>query len=470
MSIGAVSAWRGEAASTVALAAPLILTQIAGIALTTTDVVLLGHAGTDTLAAGSLAISLYHAIMLAGVGTMSAVMAMVAKERGRMRHSVRDLRRTFRQIFHGAIALVIPFWIILWNGEAVLVALHQDPALSHEAGRLLRVLMWALLPFLIFIGLRSFVTAMERPMWTLVVSAAAIPVNAAIGWSLVFGHFGLPELGIVGVGWATFLTSIFMSAAFAVVIVTDRRLRRYRFFGRLWRPDWPRFATFFGLGIPIGLMVAFETTVFSAAAFLVGLIDSASLAAHTITLQIAGLAFMVPLGLSQAVTVRVGLAYGAGDRDALARAGWTGLLLTVVAMASTATVMTLWPEPLVGLFLSRTDPASSGTAAIAIGLLAIAALFQLADGVQAVGAGMLRGRHDTKVPMIIAGLGYWGIGLPASALLAFPAGLGAKGVWYGLAAGLGSVAVMLVWRWARLTGGKTGGKTGGQTAAPRPAT
>lgn len=449
------TAWRREAAETVALAVPLILTQIAGIALTTTDIILLGRMGSEAVAAGALAVSLYHALMLAGVGTMSAVMPMVARERGRMRHSVRDLRRTFRQILWGSLALVIPFWAVLWNGEALLLVLGQDPALSREAARLLRVLMWALLPFLIFIGLRSFVTAMERPMWTLIVSVAAIPVNALLGYALIFGHFGLPKLGITGVGWATGLTSVFMAAAFALVIATDRRLRRYHFFGRLWRPDWPRFATFLRLGIPIGLMVAFETTVFSAAALLVGLIDTASLAAHTITLQLAGLAFMVPLGLSQAVTVRVGLAYGAKDRVGLARVGWTGLGLTVAAMATTATIMTLWPEPLVRLFLDAADPANAAAIRIAVGLLAVAAIFQLADGVQCVGAGMLRGRHDTQVPMLIAGLGYWGAGLPASAILAFPAGLGARGVWFGLALGLGAVAIMLVIRWQRLLGRDT---------------
>lgn len=446
------TAWRQEAAETVALAVPLVLTQIAGIALTTTDIILLGRIGSEAVAAGALAVSLYHALMLAGVGTMSAVMPMVARERGRMRHSVRDLRRTFRQILYGSVALVIPFWIVLWNGEAILHLLGQDPALSRDAARLLRVLMWALLPFFIFIGLRSFVTAMERPMWTLVIGIAAIPVNAGLGYALIFGHLGLPALGLVGVGWATGLTSTFMAVAFAVVIATDRQLRRYRFFGHVWRPDWPRFATFLRLGIPIGLMVAFETTVFSAAAFLVGLIDTASLAAHSITLQIAGLAFMVPLGLSQAVTVRVGLAFGARDRVALARAGWTGLGLTVAAMATTATIMTLWPATLVGIFLDAADPANAVAIRIAVTLLGVAAIFQLADGVQTVGAGMLRGRHDTKVPMIIAGLGYWGVGLTASATLAFPLKLGAVGVWYGLAAGLGSVAVMLVARWTILLG------------------
>jgi MATE family multidrug resistance protein len=452
MRAASLTAWRHEAAASVALAVPLILTQIAGIALTTTDIILLGHLGSEAVAAGALAVSLYHAVMLAGVGAMSAVMPMVAKERGRMRHSVRDLRRTFRQIIYGAIALAVPFWLILWNGDAIFAVLGQDPALSREASRLLRVLMWALLPFFIFIGLRSFVTAMERPMWTLIVSAAAIPVNAGLGYSLIFGHFGLPQLGIVGVGWATALTSVFMALAFAVVISTDRRLRRYHFFGHFWQPDWPRFVTFLRLGVPIGLMVAFETTIFSAAAFLVGLIDTASLAAHSITLQLAGLAFMVPLGLSQAVTVRVGLAYGAHDRVALARAGWTGLGITIACMMTTATIMTLWPAPLIGIFLDADNPANTAAIAIAVKLLGVAAIFQLADGVQAVGAGMLRGRHDTKVPMIIAGLGYWGIGLPVSALLAFPGGLGAVGVWFGLAAGLGAVALMLVARWARLLG------------------
>lgn len=443
--------WRREAFATLSLAWPMIIAQLAQMALPTTDVLLLGRLGPEAVAAGALAVNLFNTCMLFGVGVMSATMPMVARQRGRMRHSVRDLRRTLRQALWVAVSIAVPIWCLLWFGEPILVALGQDPELSRRAGIFLRILMWGLLPFFGFVALRSFVAALERPAWTLVVGLAAIPLNAALGWSLIHGRFGLPELGPNGPALATSLTNGFLFLGLVAVVVGERRFRRYRLFGRFWRPDWPRYREFWRLGLPIGLMIVFETSIFNAAAFLIGLIGTAPLAAHAVTLQIAATAFMVPLGLSQAVTVRVGLAYGRGDPGAVSIAGWTSWGLTVGLMATTATVLMLAPDLLLGAFLDRADPANAETLRLARGYLAIAALFQLVDGIQAVAAGMLRGRHDTRVPMILALVGYWGVGLTSSIVLAFPFGLEGRGVWMGLASGLGMVAVLLTRRWIVLT-------------------
>lgn len=443
--------WRTEITATLALAWPMVLAQLAQMALTTTDVVLLGHLGPDSVAAGALAINLYNTFMLFGVGVMSATMPMVARERGRMRHSVRDLRRTLRQALWVAVSLAVPVWLVLWQGEAVFALLGQDPELSRRAAHFLRILMWSLLPFYGFVALRSFVAALERPLWTLTIGLAAIPINALVGWALIFGRLGAPALGLDGAAWATFGANVFLFVALAVVIAVEPRFRRYHLFGRFWRADWPRYREFWRLGLPIGVMIAFETTIFNAAAFLIGLIGTEPLAAHAITLQIASFAFMVPLGLSQAVTVRVGLAFGRDDPAGMAIAGWSSYGLTVALMGATATLMTLAPDALIGVFLDRADPINAGTIALARGYLVVAAIFQLADGLQVITAGMLRGRHDTRVPMILAALGYWGIGLTASIVLAFPLHLEGRGVWIGLALGLATVAVMLTWRWIALS-------------------
>ena len=443
--------WRPEAAATLRLAWPLILTQLAQMALSTIDVILLGRLGPEAVAAGALAVNLYNAFMLFGVGVMSAMMPMIARERGRMAHSVREVRRTFRQTFWVALTLALPFWIMLRNGEPIFILLGQDPALSAEAARLLRVLMWSLLPFFAYVGLRGFVAAMERPMWSLGVGLLAVPVNAAVGAVLIFGLFGAPRLGLVGAGWATVAASTFMFVAMIVVLLLDRRFRRYRLFGRFWRFDATRWHDVLRLGLPIGTMIAFESTIFNAAAFLAGLFGTATLAAHAVTLQIASLAFMIPLGLSQAVTIRVGTAFGRDDPRAVARAGWTGWGLVLVFMAGTATVMILAPEALIGLFVDPTRADVAETVALARSFLLVAAIFQLVDGVQAVTAGMLRGLHDARVPMILAAIGYWGVGFLACLVLAFRMELGGLGVWIGLALGLGSVAVMLTARWTALT-------------------
>lgn len=443
--------WRRETRATVTLAWPMIVAQLAQMAIPTTDVLLLGRLGPEAVAAGALAVNLYNACMLFGVGIASAAMPMIARQRGHMPHSVRDLRRTVRQTLWVVVACVVPLWTLLWFGEEILLALHQDPQLAHRAASFLHRLMWGLLPFFGFVVLRSFVTALERPGWALVIGVAAVPVNAGLGWALIFGHAGLPAMGADGAAVATALTMVFLFVGLAVVVVRERRLRRYRLFGRFWRADWPRHLEVWRLGLPIGLMIVFEISVFNAAAFLMGLIGTAPLAAHAITLQIAATAFMVPLGLAQAVTVRVGLALGRGDAVGMAVAGWTSWILTIGLMSATAAIMAFAPDLLLGIFLDRADPANAETLALARGYLAVAALFQIVDGIQAVSAGMLRGRHDTRVPMILALVGYWGIGFTGSVALAFPLGLAGLGIWIGLALGLGAVAVLLTRRWIVLS-------------------
>jgi MATE family multidrug resistance protein len=410
---------------------------------------MMGRLGPQAVAAGLLGTNLYFALTIFGIGVMSAASAMIATERGRRPSSVRDVRRTVRQGFWAALCICVPSWLFLWHGEAVLVAMGQDPALSPAAGAYLRMLQWAMLPFLIYLVLRSFLAALERPRWALGAVVVGLLVNAFANWVLMFGHLGAPALGLPGSGLATTLSSWVLVGVLALVVRSDRRFRRYHLFGRFWRPDWPRFRAFWRLGLPIGLTLAFEVTIFNAAVFLMGLFGTAALAAHAIAIQIASLTFMVPMGFGQAVTVRVGRAYGARDAAAITRAGWTAFALGVGFMLLSAAVMLLAPWLLIDMFLDPGRADNAPVIELAVLFLAIAALFQVADGAQVVGAGMLRGLHDTRVPMLFAALGYWGIGLPFGALLAFRFGLGGAGIWIGLASGLVIVALLMLQRWWR---------------------
>jgi MATE family multidrug resistance protein len=277
----------------------------------------------------------------------------------------------------------------------------------------------------------------------------AVAFNALANWCLVFGNFGFPAMGIAGSGLATTLSSALMFLGLAIFVSVERRFRSYHLFGRFWRADWPRFMALLRLGAPIAGILAFEVSIFNAAAFLMGLINAASLAAHAIAIQIASMTFMVPLGLNQAVTVRVGLAYGAGNPEGISRAGWAAYVIGVGFMALMALVMLLWPRLLISAFIDLDDPANSAVIGLAITFLSFAALFQIFDGAQAVASGMLRGLHDTKVPMILAAIGYWGVGLPLGVLLAFHYGFEGSGIWMGLSGGLAAVAVLLLLRWLR---------------------
>lgn len=430
-----------------ALSWPMVLTNLAQTAMTTTDVLMMGHLGPDALAAGALAANLYMAALIFGLGVMSAVSPMISIELGTNRHAVREVRRTVRQGFWAAACLVGPMWLFLWQAEAILLALGQDSALSRAAASYMTTLQWGLLPFFLYLVLRGFTAALQRPFAAFAVVLAAVGFNAFANWCLMFGRLGFPALGLPGSGLATTLSSALMFLGVAAVVSLDRRFRRYRLFGRVWVPDWTRFVVFWKLGLPIGTMVAFEVLIFNGAAFLMGLLGPTSLAAHAIAIQIASLTFMVPLGIGQAGTVRVGLAFGAGDRDGVKRAGMTALVLATAFMASTALVMLLWPQLLVGPFLDAALPGTAVVAELAAAFLFYAAIFQIADGVQVIGSSILRGLRDTRVPMLIAGLGYWGIGLPLSVVLGFQTTLAGVGIWIGLAAGLVIVALLMLWRW-----------------------
>ena len=438
--------WRDELRATIALAWPLILSNLTLALIQATDVVLMGWLGPHQLAASALGINLTWPLTFVAVGLVTAASPGMATALGARTRAVRDVRRTFRQSLWLVAAATVPLWLLLWNAEVVILALGQSPELARDAGIFLKGYMWAILPWLLFQAMRNFLSALERPGWILIISAAGIALNALLGWALIFGHFGLPALGIFGGGLASSIVWFALALGMALVVLTDRQFRRFHLFGRFWRPDWPRLRYMLRIGLPIGFAFGFEGAVFGAAIYLMGLIDADSVAAHAIALQIAALTFMVPLGLSQAATVRVGRALGARDRDGITRAGWTAWTLGVLFMAAMAGIMWAEPRPLIELFL---EPAArnSRVADLAVSFLLIAAVFQIADGAQVVGAGMLRGLHDTRMPMLFAFLGYWVIGLGVGVWLAFERGWHGAGIWTGLATGLGIVAMLMIGRW-----------------------
>ena len=443
------AAWREEVRATLLLAWPLILTNLAQSLIHATDVILLGWAGPRTLAAATLGINIYLAFLIFGMGLMIAASPILAREIGARRHSVRDVRRTVRQAMWAAVAIAVPVWIILWNSAALLVALGQDPALAADAQSFVRVLMWGLLPYLFYLVLRAFVSALERPLWSLIVGLVGVLFNGIVNYGLIFGAFGMPRLGLVGAGIGSAAANFVLFAGMALVVSFHPRFRRYRLFGRFWRPDWERFAEIWRLGLPIAVTLGLEITIFNAAVFLMGLIGTDAIAAHAIAIQIAAFTFMVPMGLGQAVTVRVGLAYGRKDPQGIAVAGWTSFFLSVGFMGAMALVILAVPGPLVSLFLDEGDPANAQVVALATSFLLVAALFQIFDGAQVVGAGMLRGLQDTRTPMIYAAFGYWIVGITTGVGLAFGLGWGGIGIWAGLAAGLACVSLLMLLRWIR---------------------
>lgn len=445
----AASPWRTEARALFVLALPIILGNLAQSVIQATDLILLGRVSASALAAGSLGFNLFVPFLVVGIGLMAAVSPVVAAERGRKRHSVRDIRRTVRQGMWLAVTLTLPCWMVLWNAPTLLLLMGQEPDLAASAGGFVRIVMWSLLPINLFFALRNFIAGVERPNWGAVVLGVQVVVNALLGWVLIFGKFGFPAMGVNGAALASALANTLVFVALALVVGFAKPFRRYAIFGRFWRADWPRFVELARIGVPIAVTLLFEVTIFACAVFLMGLIGRESIAAHAIALQIAAASFMVPLGLAQAGTVRVGLSYGAGDRVGVGRAGWTAIVLGVGFMALMAVTLLAFPKPLIGVFIDIADPVNAKVVALATTFLIVAAMFQIVDGAQVVGAGVLRGLQDTRWPMLYALFGYWVVGLGVGTALAFPLKLEGLGIWIGLASGLAVVAVLMVWRWSR---------------------
>jgi len=441
--------WGQELRATLALAWPLALTNLSQIALVLTDTFFLGQLGEVPLAAATLGGNLYFIAMALPFGLGFAASAMLAQERGRVTRHMREMRRTLRQASWAMLPLFAVLGLILWHTGPILRATGQDPALAAAAELYNRALLWGMLPFYGFLLLRGFLAALERPAPALWVAAGGIGLNALLDYALVAGGFGLPSLGTFGAGLASASANLCMFLALALWVRLDRRLARFRLAGRFWRADAQRMREVVVLGLPIAGSMLLEIGIFSATALIMGWFGSSAVAAHAVALQVAGACFMVPMGIGQAATARVGLAAGAADAGAARRAGWMAIGLSAACMTLTATLLLAAPEPIAALFLA---PELAATRQLAAALLTVAGLFQLADGVQAVAAGALRGLKDTRVPMLFAALGYWGLGLPIGLGLGFGAEWGPRGVWIGLACGLGSVAVLMTLRWAALAG------------------
>lgn len=440
-----------EVGATLRLAWPMVLTNLAQVGMTTTDLMFIGRLGPQALAAGVLGLNLYFPFFVFAIGFLSAIAPIAASERGRKAHSVRAVRASVRQGFWATAVFALAALLVLFHGERLLTALGQDAALAAEAGRYLRWLMWSLPAQMAYVTLRSFFAALERPMAALIAIAVGFLVNAVANYALVFGRLGAPQMGIEGSGLATTIASFAMLAALVGLSFADRRARRYRVFGRFWRADRAAMATLARLGAPMGLTMLFESAAFNAAVFLMGRIGEAALAAHAIAIQVATITFMTSVGFSQAASVRVGRFFGAGDGPALRRAGWTAFALGLVTMGLCALVMALAPRPIIAVFLDVEAPANAEVVTLAARFLFVAAIFQLFDAAQSVGAGMLRGLHDARWPMVIALIGYWGICLPLGAWLALARGWGGVGVWYGFVVALALVAAAMVGRWMVLT-------------------
>lgn len=440
--------WRPELTETVKLALPIALTQLGQIAMMTSDLALIGRLGDKAVAAAALAHTVIFTVFVIGMGIVSAVTPLAAQYFGA--RQPRMVRRALRVGLWATIILGVPLTLAQYWGGDLLRALGQSRESADLAQRYLHGMAWCIVPSWFFMALRNFMGAVNRPEPGLWITLAAIPANTLLAYALIYGAFGLPRLDLLGAGLATTIVNVGMCIAAVWVCYARRPFRKYRILGRFWRPDWPLTKQLIIVGAPMSGSFSLEYGVFAAAAQLMGWIGTAALAAHQIALQIAAVMFMVPFGISMAATVRVGHAAGRGDAAATRRAGFMAIALGVVFMAAMTLIVAATRNVLPLLFLGSEAP-DPQTAALAASLLLLGASFFIADGVQTVAAGSLRGLNDTRVPLVFAAVSFWLIGFTGCWLFGFTLGLGAYGIWIGLSLGIAVYAVLLIWRFQRLT-------------------
>lgn len=435
------SSWTAHAIQTVLLGLPLIAAQLAQTALNVTNTLVLGRLGPEELAASVLGWQLFFVIWMFGSGFGFAVMPLVAGAIGSK--DPRGGRRFVRMGLWISLAYAVVMMIPLWNAQAIFLALGQDPRIAALAADYVGTLQWSLFPQLTIIVLRSFLGALGRPGVVVLALVAGVAINAVLNVLLIFGGLGFPALGMRGSGLATLISTSCIALFLIVYIARHRALRRQEIFVRFFRLDTAAMIEVFRLGWPIGTMVVSEVALFSATSFMMGTIGPMELAAHGIALQLSGLAFMIPLGLSSATTIRVGHAFGRGDHLNVARAVMTSLGLGLAIACLSALVFLTMPYTLIGLYLDIEAPASTEVVPLAVSFLAVAGIFQIVDSVQALSSGALRGLKQARIPMVIALFSYWGVGVPTGYGLAFVAGWGGVGIWWGLAIGLAAAAILM---------------------------
>lgn len=436
--------YSSHARATLVLGLPLIGSHLAQMALHVIDTVMMGWYGVVELAAVVLGSSFFFIVWVLGAGFSKAVLPMVAGAlaQGDETRVRRDTRMGLWLSILFGIAAYPLFW---WSGP-LLGALGQKPEVVDIAEDFLRIaglgMPWALCVAV----LQSYLAALGRTQAVMWVTLAAVGLNAALAWTLIFGNWGAPELGAAGAALASVIvqaTSLLALLAYAAWLPA---LRRFHLFQRFWRPDWPAFAQVQRLGWPIGLTSLAETGLFSASALMMGWVGTTELAAHGIALEAAAVAFMIHVGLSSAATIRIAGFHGTGEARALRQAATVALVLSVAVAVVVIAAFLSWPEAIIGLFLDETKPESGAILAFGVTLLVLAALFQLADAMQVMALGLLRGLQDTRVPMALAAVSYWGIGMPASYLLAFRLDYGGVGLWLGLVIGLVAAGASLMLR------------------------
>jgi multidrug resistance protein, MATE family len=435
--------WR-EIRATIALAAPIVVGQVSQMLMGVTDSVMIGHAGTVPLAASAFGNHVFNVFFVLGIGMMIPVSVFVARS-----HGARQPAEAAEYLRHG-LALAVVFgaieMLLMFGLSTQLHRFNQPPEVLRIVTPFFLLFAASIIPVLAYLALRQFAEALGHPWAPMFIMLAGVGLNAGLNWVFIFGHLGVPALGLTGAGLSTLLSRTLGAFVIYVWLRRDPRVRA-AWPTRWWGPlSARRFRAMFQIGLPASGMLFFETSAFAVSGIMVGWLGAIPLAAHQIAISCASMAFMFPLGLSMAAGMRVSHAVGAGERARVRAIGFGAIGLGLALMAVFAMGFGFGGRAIATWFVR-----DAAVIALAGQLFVVAAFFQMVDGVQVIAAALLRGMSDVKIPATITLLAYWGLALPLGYALGIRGPLGATGIWIGIAGGLAVAALFLAARFGRLT-------------------
>lgn len=436
---------RNEARATIRLALPIIIGELAQMALHLIDTAMVGAISYRQLAAAALVINAMNIPFVLGIGMTISVSQMVS-----MAHGRRDSKAISHYLFNGFFLCAVTAIIIsmaLVNGRHFLLHLGQDPEVARLALPFMKLMGLSIIPMLLFMTLKQFADGLEYTKTAMVLSLASVPLNVFLNWLLIYGNWGFPRLELVGAGWATFITRTITFFALSLVVLKHARFQP---FVSEWQTQWKlrrkTLKELLSIGVPSSLQIGMEAGAFAVSGIIIGTISAVAQAAHQIALSCASFTFMVSMGLAQAGSIRVSNAYGRKDRLKILVIGKTTLITALLYGLFCAISFVIFRHKLPVLFNDNAD-----VVALAGTLLLFTAIFQMSDSTQAIGAGLLRGIKDVKTPTLLICIAYWIIGLPAGLLLAFHFGMKTPGIWTGLILGLTFASLFLIRRFFKMT-------------------
>ena len=431
-----------EAGLTLRLAGPLILGQVASVAMGFVDTIMAGRLSAAALAAVALGGALWSGVILFIMGTLMAVPAFVSQLDGAGRR--REVGPLIHQVIWIALGLATLGIIALSSMGPVLVWLDVEPSLRPVTMAYTTALCFGMPALCLYLVLRYLSEGLSLTRPTMYFGLLALAVNVPANYVLMYGKLGFPALGAVGCGIATTVVLWVQMLGLLWFVRSRPAYRRTRLFRALRPPNWLKIRELLQVGLPVGVAIFVEGSLFVSVALLMGSLGTTTVAGHQVAINFSALAFMIPLGLGLAASVRVGNAVGRQDQAEVRFRGWVAIGLVLGTQVISATIMFLFPGAIARVYSNDGE-----VIAVAVSLLYLAAIFQLPDGLQAAASGVLRGMKDTRGPMLITIVAYWFVGLPLGWWLGFSAGYGAPGLWMGMIAGLSVAAVLLIWRFQR---------------------